>query len=641
MCRRTGLLLLALIGLLLGAGPITAQTTSGTLQGIVRDRRGRAIANAFVQVLAGPALGRARTTQEGRYALESLPAGSYEILAQKAGYASVRQSRVIITAGQPTALNFTLDWADPGTGGYEVLVTDATGAPLQGADVTVLSNLTPLTNGATDEFGSVIFTRIRPGSYNVQVQRAGFNAALVRNQAVRAGQLTLAEFRLQPDLSAVGQISGQVRDGDGVAVLNARVRIISGPTRREVRTNAEGRYELRELTPGRPYVLEASADGFSTTTAPDVAVLVRQVTVLDFVLLRNQVGRGGIAGRVRNERGEPLALALVDITAGPALGRQVVTGTDGRFSIRDLEPSAAYALSVRLSGFFASGRSGVAVEAGRTTVADFTLRAQSQPAGRITGTVTDAGTGQLLGNVLVEVVDGPSAGLAAVTNGSGQYVLEGLIPAGGYAVRFSRDGYQPFTQTFVNVAAGASLSLNARLTPRFTSNASLLGRVRTREGAAILGARVTLFAGPSAPLQTETDGEGRYAFRNLREGTNYGVRVERTGFVRAERSPVLLREGQSLQVDFTLERDLAIGAVSVVVQDLARRRIAGARIRVIGGAVTVAQGIANARGELRLDGIPAGSYTVEASAGGFVVGEVQGVVVNPNRTTGVTVTLLR
>src|SRR5687768_6583550 len=106
MTRRI-FLILPLLVLMAGLHPAMSFTaTTGDLAGIVKDKQGKAVGNAVVRVLAGPELGEARADAQGRYRLANLDPGSYEIVAIKPGYVSVRKTAVAITANAATTLNF-------------------------------------------------------------------------------------------------------------------------------------------------------------------------------------------------------------------------------------------------------------------------------------------------------------------------------------------------------------------------------------------------------------------------------------------------------------------------------------------------------------------------------------------------------
>jgi len=81
--------------------------------------------------------------------------------------------------------------------------------------------------------------------------------------------------------------------------------------------------------------------------------------------------------------------------------------------------------------------------------------------GSIKGKVTDANSKTGIENVKVEIVDGNQMVLTTV---SGEYELKDLTPA-TYTIKFSKDNYEPRTETGLKVETDKTLPYNVELTP--------------------------------------------------------------------------------------------------------------------------------------------------------------------------------
>ncbi|HSR50478.1 MAG TPA: TonB-dependent receptor [Acidobacteriota bacterium] len=85
-------------------------------------------------------------------------------------------------------------------------------------------------------------------------------------------------------LAQTTSLSGTVKDPQGGIVPGAEIRVVSaaGTDRRTI-TNDEGRYSFQQLSPGT-YTVTAELEGFKTTTAKDVRLLVDTPATLDLEL---------------------------------------------------------------------------------------------------------------------------------------------------------------------------------------------------------------------------------------------------------------------------------------------------------------------------------------------------------------------
>jgi hypothetical protein len=100
---------LAAIGLVAMVGTAAAQSsTSGDVQGVVRDPSGKEVAGATV-VANGPQGARATTTAaDGSYLIEFLTPGNYDVTATAQGFQPVTQRNVQVRLGTRATLNMNL-----------------------------------------------------------------------------------------------------------------------------------------------------------------------------------------------------------------------------------------------------------------------------------------------------------------------------------------------------------------------------------------------------------------------------------------------------------------------------------------------------------------------------------------------------
>jgi hypothetical protein len=85
------------------------KTTSGFVEGKVKDSFSQAIANAKVSISSDSLTATAFSDSSGYYAIPALPAGMYSMFSAKDAYDTVRVEEVIINAGDGTVQNFKLN----------------------------------------------------------------------------------------------------------------------------------------------------------------------------------------------------------------------------------------------------------------------------------------------------------------------------------------------------------------------------------------------------------------------------------------------------------------------------------------------------------------------------------------------------
>jgi hypothetical protein len=210
------------------AGAFARQTNSGTLFGRVRDRSGRGVGGARVQVVneetGNP---RARvTSDDGYFTIENLRAGTYTINASKEGYfpQSYPRFQVQITVKNEVKVpEITLRQA-----AVEGRVTDRAGNALGGAKV-IMAGLAARVraSAATDARGLYRIEDLPPGAYIVTAAWGGAEGhgltsepLTLEREETSAPTLKLLEvLRGAARQSGAGQPAGQVTEGARAASL--------------------------------------------------------------------------------------------------------------------------------------------------------------------------------------------------------------------------------------------------------------------------------------------------------------------------------------------------------------------------------------------------------------------------------------
>lgn len=189
-------------------------------------------------------------------------------------------------------------------------------------------------------------------------------------------------------------------------------------------------------------------------------------------------GGGALTGMVTAVGGGGLSGASVSVSLGPSTS----TATDGRYSITGIAPGA-HTVTFFQPGY-ASQTTSTVISAGITITRNAELTS-IPTTGSLCGTVTVAGSGASLSNVVISV----SGSASTTTAADGSYSIQG-IAVGTHTVTFTKSGYVTQSSSRV-ISPGATTTLSAAL----VQCGILSGQVIGADGAGLPGVTV----GVSAP----------------------------------------------------------------------------------------------------------------------------------------------
>ncbi len=124
--------IVALLGAALALPAFAQSSTTGVIEGVVKDEKGEPVADATITAVSGQAPFTALTDAKGRYQLPNLPGGLYNVRGEASGKGAVVQEGVQVQIGRRTQLDFILN-----TGIIEA-VTVTSEAPLIDAKSTTI-----------------------------------------------------------------------------------------------------------------------------------------------------------------------------------------------------------------------------------------------------------------------------------------------------------------------------------------------------------------------------------------------------------------------------------------------------------------------------------------------------------------------
>jgi hypothetical protein len=203
--RRTHAIRLLLI-VLLALKLATAQSTNGTISGIVFDPSGKAIPGAEVLIVndATRISYTGATNSEGIYAIPNLPPGPYRIQVSKFGFKTLIKPDIVLHVEDALAINFTLPVGAASEtvtvqGGAPLLETESAAVgtvidrqfvenlPLNGRSFNTLLQLTPGAVVAQQAQGA---SGSSPGQFSISGQRTDANSFTVDGVSANFGVST-------------------------------------------------------------------------------------------------------------------------------------------------------------------------------------------------------------------------------------------------------------------------------------------------------------------------------------------------------------------------------------------------------------------------------------------------------------------
>ena len=246
----------------------------------------------------------ATSTRDGRFSFDAVPSGSFELHGEKG---TLRGSQDIEVGEDEQEIALLLT----DTAKVEGTVTDAaTGEPLADADIELLGEDEGFASAETDETGHFELDTA-PGQYQLRATHEE-HLSVERQLSLAEGQTV----HLDLALSGGGKVNGEVVDGRGQAVAEARVILEVadnrelGDSRRVANTDPQGHFQLKGLHDGA-HVVTVEADGHP--------VLIQPLDLPSGTLRLQLTDGASIDGTVLGPEG-PVSGAQVEIAADRRIG---------------------------------------------------------------------------------------------------------------------------------------------------------------------------------------------------------------------------------------------------------------------------------------------------------------------------------
>ncbi len=517
----------------------------------------------------------ATTDKDGKYLLDNLPAGNYEVMVQTGDLFGNSDS--IISLGENEALT-DINILLSGDGfilydnGFSGIVKDATtGEAVSKVSISLLSVSTDSVAGdfvySLDD-GTFEITNIIPGNYNLTAYAYGF-AEYNYNQVIAITEdkkITNFEINLTPFASGDASLSGTVTNSvTSEAVKDVTIFVFGDnyimPTDSLggfVVTNENGKYQMDNLVSGK-YWYYTELEGYKSTWGE---VEVNGETTFDISIV--QLVSGTIEGIVLDENGKPMPNSFVEfIPSTPENYNYSYVRTDakGKYSVE--VGIGDYYVSCSLNNFDSTKFDGtqlslpvqlfyenaltiedatiISVKENQTkTDINFTVPAIKKIEVVITGSVKDdSGNGiegaeivAWLDNYFYACVDSASMENIATTDANGNYTLtisqESYEPLNitlfaykeGFVVEYYNEKSEWYFADVITVnESGAKENINFTLSNESAIYGnSISGKVSDKDGNGLADIFVSaLNIDGYSWEKSSTDVDGNYTIQNLKE----------------------------------------------------------------------------------------------------------------------------
>ncbi len=265
--------------------------------------------------------------------------------------------------------------------------------------------------------------------------------------------------RIMIEVNTTGAIDGYVVANDtGSGVSDATVSTNQGAAV----STSDGYYKISNLPLGT-YTLTTTKSGWITNTTSGVSATAGTTTRQNITLPNNNTGT--IQGYVRSNDTTPVLLVSAVVTDAT---RAAITNVDGFYQISGV-PGGVYTLNVSKTDYISNSTTNVVVSPGGTT--NVNLSMANNATGSIAGYVYLTNTSATVPNSSVRVTDGDRTDW---TTNLGHYLITG-VPAGTYTLTVGgTNGYWTNTTT-ATVSAGATTTVNTRVTGAESFNVTLPG----------------------------------------------------------------------------------------------------------------------------------------------------------------------
>jgi hypothetical protein len=544
----------------------------------------------------------------GNYTTPGLEPGTYYVEVTKPGYNT--GSTFAVEVINADVSNKDLELTANAAGGYtirgNIAKSDGGSANPEGVPVVQLKTFdgSSVVKTAVVSGGTFVIEDVSGAeSYTIAATLLGYVDSLSPSFWVPGLLIHNVNLTAGSGFSLTGTITGD----PGGQLADATVKLKkAGGVVDITTTNGSGSYTFTVTSVGTDYTILVSRDEYDTLESPVFAV--NGSTVQDLILIKTSYV---VSGTIFGDDDADMDGAILTLTGelGPTGGS---AETGGAYSISGVAPGT-YSLEASKDGYQTGTLSSIVVAA-NVTGKDLTLKKYHN----VKGTVTKNDGGNAEGaTVQLRKDNNPVAGASALTGSDGKYTIPNIVADTGYTIRASLAGYD----TYTSPSPFAVTTADGDVTQDFVLQKTLYaisGRITPTDGGNIDGALVQLKDSSSANVGVAVNpSAGVYTITGVAPGTGYTVKVTLAGYTDAETAPfdvagnVTNKDISLVKPQYTLTGMITRSDSSAIVGAEVQLKTSPAGDPVGAAVTTTSSGYT-------IPGVYAGTYTITASASGFI-----------------------
>ncbi len=434
------------------------------------------------------------------------------------------------------------------------------------------------------------------GSYVLTADKEGYETL---KDTVDVVQNTTKRVDLYLD-SSPASIYGNVVDGKGVFVSNAKVKAVNEDGEERTATANAGSYSLY-VTPGY-WTISASKEGYTAGNPLGKNITGGANLQLDNLkLVKNEKD---LTGAVINTSGAPLK--SVDVTAKSGnVSIQKITNASGNFTFKGIS-FGTWTIHTEKSGYTSPPDPVMEISSSSSDLITLNDIVLTPRANIVSGNANNSSVG--LEDVTITATPPSGSPVQTTTDSYGNYSIN--LPSGDYNLTASLSNYTSQNSHVLNLSVGETLDgFDFMLTP---NESFIEGKIS--DGNTGLK-NVTVSNGADEVI---TNDLGRYSL-SVSPGT-YEVNASKTGYSSGETKTVSVGAGQTVDnINFSMAPNASVvsGKVQYAGTNVVNAAIKGYKRLDSGNKVSISEDKSDANGGFELNLLP-GNYTIWADKSNFI-----------------------